>query len=185
MLSLRYRANSDSQRRFQGSLSAPLSQLAWSPSTNLLAWTDTDGGLTRWQGCIPSDGVDPVKLSATLAKPLPQAAKRKGTPDLFDFDFDVAEQQEMDADPDADVDMDEDEGKKARLADMPDDDWILDDLGGGMDDEDEKEKDRKWGGGGVREMGKSLEVNARVLLTRCYSERDKGATCVPARLDAA
>ncbi|KIP10903.1 hypothetical protein PHLGIDRAFT_492619 [Phlebiopsis gigantea 11061_1 CR5-6] len=138
--------------RFQGSLSAPLSQLAWSPSTNLLAWTDTDGGLTRWQGCIPSDGIDPVKLSAPLAKPLPQAAKRKGTPDLFDFDLDVAEQQEMDADPDADVDMDEDEGKKSRPADMPDDDWILDDLGGGMYDEDEKEKDGRWGGRGVREM---------------------------------
>ena len=61
----------------------------------------------------------------------------------------------MEEDPDADVDMEEGEDArgKGRLADMPDDDWILDDLGGGMDDEDEKEKDRRWGGGGVREMG--------------------------------
>lgn len=140
---------------FQGSLTAPLTQLAWSPRSNLLAWTDTDGGLTRWQGCIPSDGVDPVKLSSGVSsKPLPQANTRKGTPDLFDFDLDVAELKEMEDDPDADADMeDEDDKGKGKLANLPDDDWILDDLGGGMDDEDEKEKDRRWGGSGVREMG--------------------------------
>lgn len=88
------------------------------------------------------------------SKPLPQANARKGTPDLFDFDLDAAELKEMEDDPDADADMeDEDDKGKGKLADMPDDDWILDDLGGGMDDEDEKEKDRRWGGSGVREMG--------------------------------
>ena len=113
---------------------------------------DTDGVLTRWQSCVPSDGIDPVKLSGAIAsKPLPQAAKRKGTPDLFDFDLDAEAAKELEADPDAD--MDDEDDMKGKGADLPDDDWILDDLGGGMEDEDEAEKERKWGGAGIREMG--------------------------------
>ncbi|EKM54305.1 uncharacterized protein PHACADRAFT_196736 [Phanerochaete carnosa HHB-10118-sp] len=137
--------------RFQDSITAPLTQIAWSPTANLLAWTDTGGVLTRWQNPVPGDGVDPVKLSASLAasKPLPQAAKRKGTPDLFDFDLDVPEAQEIADDPDADMDGDK---PRTGRADMPDDDWILDDIGVGMDDEDETTKDARWGGGSVREM---------------------------------
>lgn len=125
--------------------------MAWSPSANLLAWTDTEGSLIRWRGCVPADGLDPVKISthvATVNKPLPPPVKRKGTPDLFDFDLDEA--KEMEADPDADM---EDDTGNAAMGDLPDDDWILDDLGDGMKDEDEKEKDRRLGGGAVREMG--------------------------------
>lgn len=120
--------------------------MAWSPSHNLLAWVDSDGVLARWQGCVPSEGIDPVKLSTvTTSKPLPPATMRKSTPGLFDFDSEEA--KEMAADPDADMDaVDGVDG-------MDNDDWILDDLEGGMDDDDEKEKDLKFGGGGVREMG--------------------------------
>ncbi|GJE94936.1 WD40 repeat domain-containing protein [Phanerochaete sordida] len=135
--------------RFQDSVTAPLTQLAWSPTANLLAWTDTDGALTRWQNAVPADGIDPVKLSASLAaaKPLPQATKRKET-DLFDLDLEIPDADEIAADPDADMDE-----AGAGVADVPDDDWILDDIGGGMDDEDEATKDARWsGGGGVREM---------------------------------
>lgn len=138
---------------FQGALSAPVTQMAWSPKDNALAWTDNEGVFIRWPGCVPPDGVDPVRPSSIAAsKPLPQAGKRKaGTLGLFDFDAEEA--REKDADPDADVDMDMNGDGGAGMVDLDNDDWILDDLGGGMEDDDEKEKERKFGGVGVREMG--------------------------------
>ena len=157
--------------RFQDSLTAPLTQIAWSPTANLLAWTDTDGVLTRWQSPVPADGVDPVKLSASLAaKPLPQAAKRRGMPDLFDFELDVPAVPERALGGDAD--MGDDDAPRGSLADAPDDDWILDDLGGGMDDEDEVTKDARMGGAGVREM---------VSVTRAQGAFQPGATPFAAR----
>lgn len=121
-----------------------MTQLAWSPSHNLLAWVDSDGVLTRWQSCVPPDGVDPVKLSSVAtSKTLPPATKRKGTPGLFDFDLDEPKEKRDDVDMDAVGDLDG----------MDNDDWILDDLDGAMDDDDEKVKDLKLGGAGIREMG--------------------------------
>lgn len=67
------------------------------------------------------------------------------------FDFDALETKEVVEDPDAD--MEGDDGGVLEGIDLDNDDWILDDLGGGMEDEDEKEKDRKLDGVGVREMG--------------------------------
>ena len=125
--------------------------MAWSPSQNLLAWTDNEGVLTRWQGCIPSDGIDPVKLASGASKALPLAKKRTDADALFDFD--ALEAKEAAEDPDADMDNDGMGG-----IDLDNDDWILDDLGGGMDDEDEKAKDKRLDGTGIREMGKKLTI---------------------------
>lgn len=131
---------------FQEALSAPVTQLAWSPSQNLLAWVDNEGTLSRWHDCIPRDAIDPVKMSAAAAsKPLPAPVKRKGTPNLFELGAEEA--AEMNDDPDAAED------DPLVGIDLDNDDWILDDLGGGMDDDDEKEKEHKFGGGGIREMG--------------------------------
>ncbi|KAI0695530.1 WD40-repeat-containing domain protein, partial [Cytidiella melzeri] len=132
-------------RRFQDSLTAPITQMAWSPSQNLLAWTDNEGVLTRWQECIPPDGIDPVRPSAAASRVLTTAKKRVDASGLFDFVTEDA--KELAGDPDADM-ADVTEGAMVDL----DDDWILDDLGGGMNDDDEKEKDRKFDGAGFREM---------------------------------
>ncbi|KAL6310466.1 hypothetical protein BKA93DRAFT_814193 [Sparassis latifolia] len=121
--------------RFQGSLSAPVTQIAFSPSQNLLAWTDMDGVLTRWPHPIPASSPDPTKVSggsssATVPK------QRARTPTLFDHDADTPRGSKRDVDKDLGVDLDND-------------DWILDDLGGGMEDDTEKKWDAE---DGVREM---------------------------------
>ncbi|CCM06867.1 uncharacterized protein FIBRA_09175 [Fibroporia radiculosa] len=122
--------------RFQGDLTATITQMAFSPSQNLLAWTDVEGVLTRWPGAIPASAPDPVKASigsGTATVPV----KRKATSSLFDDDVDAAKGDGVDLD-------------DGMAAEFDNDDWILDDLGGGMeDDTDEK----RWSGkDGIREM---------------------------------
>ena len=117
--------------------------MAFSPARNLLAWTDSAGDLTRWRDPIPSSSPDPVKLSAgTTAVGVP--VKRKGTPTLFDDDNVHAVRAEKAKARDEDVD--EDLG-----IDLDNDDWILDDLGGGLNDDDGEAR-RIATEGGVREM---------------------------------
>ncbi|KAI0371170.1 hypothetical protein BV20DRAFT_965857 [Pilatotrama ljubarskyi] len=126
--------------RYQGALNAPVTQMAFCPSKNLLAWTDTAGDLTRWPDPIPASAPDPVKLSAgTHSVTMP--VKRKGTPTLL-FDDDSVAEKARGAD---DVDADEDLG-----IDLDNDDWILDDLGGGLDDDGEAK--RLAAEGGIKEM---------------------------------
>lgn len=132
--------------RFQGSVSSPICQLAWSPKQNLLAWVDTEGVLTRWNDPVPPESPDPVRAAtATVTK----QGKRKSTPTLFDAEADAGREPRKEAkDVDAAI-SDVEEGDDVAM----DDDWILDDLGGGMeDDEGKKELGSR---GGVREMGKA------------------------------
>ncbi|KAJ3551325.1 hypothetical protein NM688_g4769 [Phlebia brevispora] len=134
--------------KFQGALSAPITQMAWSPSLSLLAWTDTDGVLTRWGDPLPPDAISPIKpIASTVAAPLPAPTRRKGTPTLFDLDAD----EELGASASRDIEMDlggEGAGDDVDL-DNDIDDWVVDDLGGGMRDDDEK----KWAAReGVKEM---------------------------------
>lgn len=107
--------------------------------------------LTRWADPLPPDAISPVKAVASSA-PLPPAVKRKGTPDLFDFDED--EDMNRPARKDVDMELDgalEDTNEDVDL-DAGIDDWVVDDLGGGLlDDVEEK----TWSGKtGVKEMGK-------------------------------
>lgn len=116
--------------------------MAFSPSKNLLAWTDTSGNLTRWPDPIPSSAPDPVKQSAgTNSVTVP--VKRKGTPTLFDDDNVAVARPEKAGD----VDLDEDLG-----IDLDNDDWILDDLDGALNDDGEAK--RLAAEGGVKEMGR-------------------------------
>ncbi|PIL34239.1 hypothetical protein GSI_03950 [Ganoderma sinense ZZ0214-1] len=129
--------------RFQGALNAPITQMAFSPSKNLLVWTDSAGDLTRWQNPIPASAPDPVKPSAgTTAVGIP--VKRRATPTLFDDDNVTAARAEK-AKAQTDV-IDEDLG-----IDLDNDDWILDDLGGGLNDEDGEAR-RIAGKSAIREM---------------------------------
>ncbi|KAI0930326.1 hypothetical protein AcW1_009052 [Taiwanofungus camphoratus] len=126
--------------RFQGSISAPITQMAFSPSQNLLAWADMDGVLTRWPEPIPASSPDPVKAVAGVGSAT-VPVRRKGTPTLFDDEADSAKGGKRDAN----VDLDED-----AAMDFDNDDWILDDLGGGMDDDSEE---KRWSAeDGVKEM---------------------------------
>ncbi|THH30799.1 hypothetical protein EUX98_g3387 [Antrodiella citrinella] len=120
--------------RYQGAITVMITQLAFSPSQNMLAWTDMDGVLTRWPNPIPANAPDPVKstnASATTTVPV----RRGATPTLFDTNADAKGGND-------DVDLDDDMG-----VDLDNDDWILDDLGDGMVDDE-----KAWTGKGVREM---------------------------------
>ncbi|KAI0665347.1 hypothetical protein C8Q78DRAFT_1118280 [Trametes maxima] len=133
-----------------------ITALALSKNGDLLAWTDAAGDLTRWPEPIPSSAPDPVKLSAgTHSVTVP--VKRKGTPTLFDNDNVVLARSEKDK---ASGDADDLLG-----IDLDNDDWILDDLGGGMDDDGEAK--RLAAEGGVKEM---------VSVTRAQSAFQPGST---------
>ncbi|OBZ68085.1 Minichromosome loss protein 1 [Grifola frondosa] len=124
--------------RFQEPLTAPITQMAFSPSQNLLAWVDSGGVLTRWPEPIPASAPDPVRTSAGT-KSVTVPVKRKASPTLFDDDNAVV------GDASGNVDLEEDLG-----IDLDNDDWILDDLGDGMQDDDES---KRFGGkDGIKEM---------------------------------
>lgn len=113
-------------------------QLAFSPSANVLAWTDSQGSLTRWPDVIPASAPSPIKAVTSTAGPS-VPVRRQATPLLFAQDEDTAGKGPAGKDDDVaggDIDLDE-----------QDDDWIVDDLGGGMEDKPVKEY-------GAREMGK-------------------------------
>ncbi|KAH9892894.1 hypothetical protein C8Q73DRAFT_76644 [Cubamyces lactineus] len=129
--------------RYQGAIHAPITQMAFSPAKNLLAWTDAAGDLTRWIDPIPSSSPDPVKLSVGSSS-VTISTKRKGTPTLFDDDNVDDARPTTDKLPTAE-DLDGDLG-----IDLDNDDWILDDLGDGM--EDDGEARRLAAEGGIREM---------------------------------
>lgn len=144
---------------------ATITHLAFSPTENLIAWTDTDGVLTRWPSPIPSSAPDPVKTPRVSTNAL-QSKPRHGTPDLFADINSVKGGDALDADGLED--------------DMPamDDDWIIDDIGGGMEDEPEKSR-------GIKEMGRHSilsELGIRLSNTSIDSEYHEGTTCFPTRV---
>ncbi|KAF8843017.1 WD40 repeat-like protein [Paxillus ammoniavirescens] len=121
--------------RHASSPNALTTQIAFSPSQNLLAWADTEGILTWWRDPIPTGSPDPVKKSAAGSMqgvPL----MRKSTPTLWGEDT-------------------ADAGRGAGAEDGNDygDDWIIDDLGVGMeDDQQDGPHGRQSGNGFVKEM---------------------------------
>lgn len=133
--------------RYQGSVTSPITQMAFSPAKNVLVWTDSAGDLTRWRSPIPADKPDPVKPS-TGAAAVGIPVKRRGTPTLFDDDADVAMGNQSEKSKRKDVDLDDDFGDDLGI----DNDWILDDVGAMGDDDGEAR--RLEGESGVREMGK-------------------------------
>lgn len=113
-------------------------QLAFSPSQNLLAWTDSEGILTWWKDPVPADSPDPVKQNM----PTDISAKVKAASTSRNNDSD---NNAIGKDPHAEGN---DNGN------VYDDDWIIDDLGDGMAD-DSAEDARKRGDEFVKEMGMS------------------------------
>ena len=121
---------------------------------NHLAWVDTAGVLTRWLDPIPPDAISPIAdASTTTAAPLPAPKKRAATPTLFD-DMDDTQSSQV---KDVEKALNGEDGKDDEFdgIDLDEDmeNWVVDDLGGGLNDEGEE---KRWASkSGVREMGKA------------------------------
>ncbi|KAI9509164.1 hypothetical protein F5148DRAFT_1275403 [Russula earlei] len=100
-----------------------VTQIAFSPTRNLLAWTDHAGSLYRWSDPIPSSSPNPVASTSTSA--LTRPLRRGLTPTLFDDDA-VAHKQNQQANDDIDA---------GGVDDFENEDWILDDVGDRMEDD--------------------------------------------------
>ena len=99
-----------------------------------------DGSLTRWKDPIPKDAPSPYEV-----KKAEQTAHSRARAVLFGDDTDdMVDDAAGDDNKQPDVVLDD-------YMDM-DDDFVVDDLEGGMLDDGPKVD--KWAGGGVREMGK-------------------------------
>ncbi|KAF9462340.1 hypothetical protein BDZ94DRAFT_1322712 [Collybia nuda] len=119
-----------------GTPGSTITQLAFSPKDNLIAWTDTNGVFSRWQNAISDSFPDPVKPAASATA----SATANTGPSLFiDDSTDVATGLGDNLD---EVDLD-------TAFPEVDDDWIIDDVGGGLHDEPETSKSRD---GFVKEM---------------------------------
>jgi chromosome transmission fidelity protein 4 len=81
-----------------------VTQLAWSPTQNVLAWTDSEGTLIRYHDIVPKTFADPVKTTAAAATTM-KPVKRAGTPSLFD---EVAGDDSAGKDDDVDLDAEDD-----------------------------------------------------------------------------
>ncbi|KAI6169326.1 hypothetical protein EDD17DRAFT_1772210 [Pisolithus thermaeus] len=110
-----------------GTPNAIITQLAFSPSQNLLAWTDNEGILTWWREPVPAGSPDPIKQSGA-ANIQDGSIKHKIPPTSWG--------------PDDDVNMSGVDSRGIAAGENGDgneygDDWIIDDLGDGMEDEAE------------------------------------------------
>jgi hypothetical protein len=126
--------------RFPNASTEFVTQIAFSPTENLLAWTDFAGSLHRWSDPIPSSSPSPVASLSTSA--LTRPLRRGPTPTLFD---DEAIGHKPDQQEDAAV---------GGVDDFENEDWILDDIGDGMEDDADAQGDD--GNAIVKEMGMGI-----------------------------
>lgn len=152
-------------------------QITFSPTDNLLAWTDVEGVVSRWPSPIPSTHPPPAKTGSAKAQ-----AAHKELDKLF-----------------ADVDIDEDLGAAdqdaldkmavdAEVGDGYDDGWIIDDdeaPGGSTSYRPKLPAALDHDGLGVREMGASVILQDWSInfsnFARSSSQRDQGSTTIPVR----
>ena len=128
--------------RFPNATTEFLTQIAFSPTRNLLAWTDFAGSLYRWSDPIPTSAPSPVTSLSTSAVTRP--IRRGPTPTLFDDDA-IAQKSNPQANEDIDL---------GGADDFENEDWILDDVGDGMVDDVGAHRDD--GGEFVKEMGMGI-----------------------------
>ena len=109
--------------RFPGATTEFITQIAFSPTKNLLAWTDFAGSLYRWSEPVPSSSPSPVASTSTSS--LTRPVRRGPTPTLFDDDAVV---------PTSNQQANEDTGLGG-VDNFENEDWILDDVGDGLEDD--------------------------------------------------
>lgn len=120
-----------------------VSQLAFSPTQNLLAWTDIKGVFSRWTQPVPSNLPDPVKRSTGAIGSPTVHMGREGASNLFE-ESDAGDVEDMKDVDDHMLEVDED--------------WVIDDQpdhaevlrGHGRDGD---EDDDGYGPGKIKEMG--------------------------------
>lgn len=110
--------------------SSTITDISWSPSSNLLAWTDRDGAIVRWKDPVPSHHPSPTSNDTKDRKSHKKDAHSK-IKDLFDEGDDTAM----------------DDVETASLRDPDDDDWVENDVGEDYAQEKDFLKE------GAREMG--------------------------------
>jgi chromosome transmission fidelity protein 4 len=124
-----------------GNPNSTITRLQFSPRENLIAWTDSDGALSRWLKPISDNFPDPIKVSLVTTNAATVPVKRSDI-DLFADDTTGGPAYEKDGA--GDVDLDED------LIDV-DDGWIVDDMDGAHKTEVPEGKRDPF----VKEMGES------------------------------
>jgi chromosome transmission fidelity protein 4 len=115
---------------------AEITQIAFSPRDNLVAWSDKQGGFTRWPKPIPDNLPSPVKPATG-----PEPRTTNGAEVFYDAMTPDGDPVENDGDFDAHMD-DFDDG-------LDDPNFVIDDLGIGLRDEPEPAKHDGY----VKEMG--------------------------------
>lgn len=125
--------------RFPSATTEFITQIAFSPTKNLLAWTDFAGSLYRWSEPVPSSSPSPVASTSTSS--LTRPVRRGPTPTLFDDDAVV---------PTSNQQANEDAGLGG-ADNFENEDWILDDVGDGLEDDVGAQGDD--GHAFVKEMG--------------------------------
>jgi chromosome transmission fidelity protein 4 len=156
--------------RFPSATTEFITQLAFSPTRNILAWTDFAGSLYRWSDPIPSSSPSPVASTSTSTSALTRPVRRGPTPTLFDDEAagHTSKQQ-----------ANEDVGPGG-ADDFENEDWILDDVGDKMEDDVGAQGDD--GHEFVKEMGMEYFHSAAMCPDFLHSKCDEGAACLPTGL---
>lgn len=154
--------------RFPNATTEFITQIDFSPTKNLLAWTDFAGSLYRWSDPIPSSSPSPVASTSTSA--LTRPVRRGPTPTLFDDEADGHASKQQ---------VNEDTGLGG-ADDFENEDWILDDVGDGREDDVgvQGDNDHEF----VKEMGMEYFRIAAIRPDFLHSKCDEGAACLPTGL---
>lgn len=152
--------------RFPNATTEFVTQIAFSPTKNLIAWTDFAGSLYRWSDPIPSSSPSPVASVPTSSSTRP--VRRGPTPTLFD-DEAIAHKSNQQANEDIDL---------GGADDFENEDWILDDVGDGLADDVGANGDN--GSEFVKEMGMAFHYTA-MRPDFLYSECNEGTAGLPTR----
>jgi hypothetical protein len=159
---------STSAFRFSSATTEFITQLSFSPTKNILAWTDFAGSLYRWSEPIPSSSPSPV--ASTSSSALTRPVRRGPTPTLFD-DEAVGHASKQQANDDVGL---------VGADDFENENWILDDVGDGMEDDVGAQGDD--GHEFVKEMGMEYFHATAMLPDFLHSKCDEGAACLPTGL---
>jgi len=151
---------------------ATITRLAFSPRDNLIAWMDTEGVFSRWDKAVPNNFPDPVKTSVVANSSATVPSHQNTGPNLF-VDGDTTSAQEPEKE---DVDLD------AGFGDV-DEDWIIDDLGGGLKDAPATTSGMAKDGF-VKEMGEILSFVWEVLDSSVFSQHHQSSASLSTRIDA-